>query len=295
MTRSTSGHRAVPTLLLPAALLLGLLAAGCGGGSGSAAVAAKVNGDAVTLAQVNAVVAQQANLTAEQAVASGEQALERLIDQLLAVQQARSLKLDEDPMVQARVELARRDVLARAYAEHIGQQAAAPTADEIRRYYDEHPALFSRRRLYRLQELQIEAPLSEVQAIVQQIGTGVTLNDFVAGLKARNLKFTAAQAVRAAEQLPLASLPAFERLQPGQALVNRTPQGAQVLLLVAAEDQPLTFEQARPTIEKFVLNERRIKLLDEKKKTMREAAKIERSGPLKAESAASAPSPAASR
>ncbi len=52
------------------------------------------------------------------------------------------------------IEAARREIIARAYAEKIGQGAPKPTAQEVNAYYEAHPALFSQRRIYNLQEVE---------------------------------------------------------------------------------------------------------------------------------------------
>ena len=59
---------------------------------------------------------------------------------------ADDLKLDRDPRVVQQLEAVRREVLARAYVEKVGEAAAKPTPEEIKKYYDEKPALFSDRR-----------------------------------------------------------------------------------------------------------------------------------------------------
>jgi len=81
--------------------------------------------------------------------------------------------------------------------------------------------------------------------------------------------------VRAAEQLPLALLPAFVKMQDGQSLFNRTPTGAQVIVLVGARPQAVDEDRARQPIENFLMLERRRKVVDDDLKALRAAAKIE--------------------
>ncbi|MCP6231806.1 hypothetical protein NL428_27395, partial [Klebsiella pneumoniae] len=81
----------------------------------------------------------------------------RLVDQELAVQKAQEQKLDRDPRVVQQIEAAKREIIARADAERLGEAVAKPANDEIARYYADKPALFKDRRIYSLQELSIEA------------------------------------------------------------------------------------------------------------------------------------------
>jgi EpsD family peptidyl-prolyl cis-trans isomerase len=286
----------------PAKLLIVLVASvllvACGADKEKAAsqTAVKVNKDEVTVHQINFMLQQQRGLRPEQADAASRQILERLIDQQLAVQQADELKLDRDPRVVQQLEAAKREVLARAYAEKVGEAASKPTPEEIKQYYDENPALFSQRRVYSLQEIQIEATPEQAAGLRDQLSQAKSITEFIDYLKTTGLRFNGNQAVRTAEQLPLTSLKTFAAMKDGQAVLNATPNGAVVVVLAGSREQPVAEEQARPAIEQFLINERKRALLEEDRKALRAAAAIEYVGKF-AEQAASAaaatPAPAA--
>lgn len=260
-------------LALTLGLVLGLAA--CGGGNKASQAAARVNKSEITVHQINFVLQQQRGITAEQADAASAQILQRLVDQELAVQQAGDLRLDREPRVLQMLEAARREVLARAFAERIGEGATPPTAEQIKAYYDANPALFAQRRVYNLQEITIEATPEQVQQLRAKLGELGSLDAVFAYLRSENLRFAANQAVRPAEQLPLASVNAFAAMRPGQAALNATPRGAQLVIVADARDQPVGEEQARPAIEQYLLNQRRRELLDQEMKRLRAAAHIE--------------------
>jgi EpsD family peptidyl-prolyl cis-trans isomerase len=255
--------------------------------------AAKVNRDEVTVHQINFVLQQQRNLRPDQTDAASKQILERLIDQQLALQKAEESKIDRDPRVMQQLEAARREIIARAYLEKVGEAAPRPTPEEIKKYYDEKPALFSQRRIYQIQEISIETPQERLPEIRERMAAAKNVNEFVQYLSRAGLRFTGNQAVRAAEQLPLSSLEALSRLQDGQALVVPTATGASVAVLVGSRMQPVSEEQARPAIELFLLNERRRKLVEEEGKAMRVAAKIEYLGKFVGGPAGAASTPSA--
>jgi EpsD family peptidyl-prolyl cis-trans isomerase len=273
---SAAARRRGPRLAL-ALVAMAVLLSACGEKKDAAAsqTAAKVNKDEVTVHQINFVLQQQRNLRPEQAEAASKQVLERLIDQQLALQKAEETKVDRDPRVMQQLEAARREVIARAYLEKVGEAAPKPTPEEIKKYYDEKPALFSQRRIYQIQEIGIEAPADRLPELREKLGVAKNINEFVEYLKASGLKFAGNQAVRAAEQLPLNSLEALAKMQDGQAMVVPMPTGAQVVVLAGSRMQPVTEEQARPAIEQFLVNERRRKLVEDDLKAMRAAAKIE--------------------
>lgn len=265
-------------LLALAGFFMLLLASGCGEKKKErveSQAAARVNGREVTVQQINQVLQQQRNLRPEQADAASRQILERLIDQTLAVQKAEDLKLDSDPRVQQQIEAARREIIARAYVEKLGEGAAKPTPEEIGAYYQSKPALFSERRIYSIQELAIEARPDQVPVLRERLGAAKSITEFVDYLKANDYRFAANQAVRAAEQLPMNVLESVARLKDGQATVNLAPNGVVVVVLAGSRSQPVTQEQARPAIEQYLLNDRKRKLLEADLKAMRSAAKVE--------------------
>ena len=283
----------VRTWLPLAAVATALLLAGCGEKKDKAAsqTAAKVNKDEVTVHQINFVLQQQRGLRPEQADAASRQILERLIDQQLALQKGDDLKLDRDPRVVQQLEAARREILARAYLEKVGEAATKPTPEEIKKYYADKPALFSERRVYNIQEIAIEAKADQFTALREQLTAAKDIPTFLEYLKSKDIRFSGNQAVRAAEQLPLASLDAMSKMKDGQAMMVPSPQGLQVIVLAGSRSQPVTEEQSRPAIEAFLLNERKRKLVEDDIKAMRAAAKIEYVG--KFAEAASAPAGAA--
>jgi EpsD family peptidyl-prolyl cis-trans isomerase len=275
-------------------LAVAALLSGCGDkkDKGPSQTAAKVNKDEITVHQINYVLQQQRGLRPEQTDVASKQILERLIEQQLALQKAEEQKVDRDPRVVQQIEAARREVVARAYLEKLGEGAAKPGAEEVKKYYDEKPALFSDRRVYSIQELAIEAKPEQVAELREGLAASKNINDFAEFLKAKDFKFSGNQAVRAAEQLPLASLDAISKMKDGQAMVVPAPNGVQVVFLAGSRSQPVSEEQARPVIEQYLLNERKRKLVEEDMKALRAAAKIEYVGKF-AEGAASAPAAAA--
>ena len=81
--------------------------------------------------------------------------------------------------------------------------------------------------------------------------------------------------MKASEQFPFENLEKFQNLKVGEAIVNPIPAGLQVLLLVAAEGQPLEEPQVRLAIAKFLLNERKNKIVDNDISALRSTSKID--------------------
>ncbi len=276
-----------------------LLLAGCGEKKAKAAgqAVAKVNKEEITIHQINAIL-QQRGLRPEQVDGASRQVLERLIDQELAVEKAMDLKLDREPRVLQLLESAKREILTRAYVEKIGDGAAKPSPDEVSKYYAEKPALYQDRRIYNIQEINIEVRQEQFLQLREKLESAKTITDFLDYLRKNDFKFQGTQAMRAAEQLPAQSLEAFAKMKDGQAMMIPGQNSAQVVVLAGSRVQPLSQAQAQPVIEQNLLNERKRKLVDDDLKVMRAGAKIEYLGkfaePAPAAASAAAPAPAAS-
>ena len=270
--KSRASRGAVAVALATSAALL----SACGDNKEKPATqaAAKVNREEITVHQINAVLQQQRGVTPEQVDEASRRALERLIDQELALQQAAEIKVDRDPRVMQAIESARRDIVARAYAERIGEGATKPTLEEVKKYYDDNPALFSDRRVYQLQELAIEVAPAQIDSLRAKLAAAKNINEFVEYLKTNKITYSPNQAVRGAEQLPMGALPALAKLKDGEAIFNATPSGAQVVVLAGSSAQPVSEQQAAKAIEQFLLNERKRKIVADDLKSLRAAAKI---------------------
>lgn len=263
------------SLVLAASLLV---ACGDGGGDGdkpASQVAAKVNKEEISVHQINYVMQRQPGLKPEQAEAGSREILERLIDQELAVQKAQELKLDRDPQAVQAIEAARREILARMYLERSVQGAAPPTPEEIRAYYESRPELFAQRRIYNLQELVIDVPAERVPALQQQLDASASPQDFIAWLKAGDIRYTTGQVTRAAEQLPQGLLQSLRGLKPGQAMLQPGPAGAQLVVVSGWRESPVGLEQARPAIEQFIANDRKRQMAEQNLKAIRAQAQVE--------------------
>lgn len=274
-------QRSIRSMALLPVVVAAALVAGCGdksaSGEGKATqAAARVDGSEITVHQINQVLSRQPGLKPEQAEAASHQVLESLIDQQLAVAKAEEQKLDRDPQVVQMLEATRRSILARTYLEKAAAAGAGtPTAEEIRKYYDENPALFSQRKVYALQEFTIPAAGEQGTALLEQLKVTRSPTEFVEVLKASGVKFTSNQITQAAEGLPLGIIDPLSKVSDGEALYIKGNDGFKALLVVASKAQPVNFDQAKPAIEQYLMAERRREFAMKEMKGLREAAKIE--------------------
>ena len=290
MSLSQTHRFGLVTLLLALAF-----AGGCGKqpeSRKSTQVAAKVNGDEVTVHQVNRVLARSQNVTPELAEQAKREILDKLVDQTLARQQALRKKLDQSPGVMQAVEAARSEILARAYLEQIAAAQPAPTAAEVKQYHDAHPELFAQRRIFHLEDLVVLPSEGLAAALGQEVAKARSLAQLSAWLKARDAKFTANRGVLAAEQIPLELLPTVQAMNEGDIRLVESAGRLQVIRLIAAQAAPLDEARASARIQQFLFNQRSIEAIAREMNQLKQAAQIEYVGGLANEPVAANESPA---
>ena len=215
------------------------------------------------------------NLDKDQSKAASLQVIRNLVDQEVLAQKAQSEKLDRDPVVVQALDAARRQIMAEVYMTRKLGTPAEPTDAEVSDYFNKHPELFTKRKIYRLQELSIKAPKEKQEAIRKQLADSKTMGDYAAWLKDEKYPVQASQGVKPAEQLPQALLPKLAEMPDGQAMVVNTPEGLLVILLADSQVQPVTLEQAKPAIVRLLQNEARQKAAKAELDKVKAEAKIE--------------------
>lgn len=270
-------------------LMLALALAACGKDDKKATqVAAKVNSSELSVHQVNFVLTRSgvANPTPEQAAALRKAALERLIDQQLAVDEATEKKLDRQPDVVMALEMARREVLARAFIEQVSAAQPKPTEEEAKKYFRDNPALFAERRVFNVQEIIVPASSGVLTQVRELVGARKSMEDIANFLKGRGVQFNAGAAQRTAEQIPLEVLPRIHALKDGEATVIESQQAFTVVRVAASQPQTVTEAQALPRIIQFLANQRGSEATNKEIKRLKEKAKITYEGDFAAATAA---------
>ena len=221
-------------------------------------VVAKVGSEEISMRQVNQVLsrANAAGVTPEIAQAMRREVLEKLIDQQVAVNQATQAQLQRSPDVLSQIESASREILARAYLQQLASAVPKPSAEDVKKYYTEHPQLFSERRVFNVQEIVVPVNAGVTEALRGFAAAGKPIEDVAALLKARDIKFGGGSAQRAAEQIPLALLTKIHSLQDGQSTLIETLQTVTLLRIASSQKAPLSEAAALPRIEQFLSNQR---------------------------------------
>ena len=269
---------ATPLKLSSLAVAVAIVLSGCGDGKEKKAatqVAAKVNSSEISVHQINAVLAKAQGIPPEAAARVRQEILDKLIDQQLAYDQAVEKRLDRNPEVMMALEAAKREIVARAYLDQMIAALPKPTDDEVRKYYADSPDLFSRRRVYTIQEITVGAKLEILDDLKQMVAAGKSLEDIANWLKEKGVRFQEGGGTRAAEQIPLEILPKLAQIKDGQTGVIEGAQSILVVRVAASQAAPVDEAEAKPKIQQFLQNQRVQKAVSEEIRKLKGAAKIE--------------------
>ena len=239
----------------------------------TSATVATVNGENITQDQLDYATKQIALAHPAASAPEAAQVLQGLVEQRLAVQKAEKDKLDRNPGVLQSLEAARKDALARYYVEQLTAKVPKPTADEIRQYYDGHPANFAQRNVYVIQKADVHVSPDQagpLAASAQAVTGAAAVADL---LRAKAGAVTVTQSAQPAESLgPL--LPKISTMTVGQTVAVPQPQGLTALTVVAIQPQPVALAQAQASIEQLLWNQKKREALQAETKALRTAAHI---------------------
>jgi EpsD family peptidyl-prolyl cis-trans isomerase len=281
--------------VLATTLALGLTA--CGKKSDekvATQVAAQVDSEEISVHQINQALSRTkaANVTPESVKAMSREILEKLIEQQLAVNQAKETKLDRTPEVITQLEAARNEILARAYVQKIVGSLSKPTPEDLKKYYVEHPQLFAERRIYNIQEIVVPAAAGVAKDLQGFADSNQPIENAAAWLKGKDIKFGGGSATRTAEQIPMELLTKLHTLKDGQSLLLQTPQNITLIRVASSKQAPVAEATALPSIEQFLTNQRATEAISANIKMLRDKAKIAYQGDFTKE-AGSTPAPVA--
>lgn len=274
----TTPNKLLTTALCSLLLSLGLVGCGRDDKPKTTQVAVKVNGEEISVHQLNSLLAKTPNLTADKAEKVRAEVLEKLIDQELIYAQARSKKLDRTPEVVAAIESAKREIIARAHLEQLVSTLPKVTEQEVRDYYNNNKPLFAERRIYNLEELSIDAKPEILPKLKTLVDTTKNLDELAAALAAVGAQARKGAATRAAEQIGLDLLPQLAQIKDGDNALIIGNKNYLVVHVISSKSEPISAEQATPKIAQFLQTQRVQKAIADETKRLRDVAKIEYQG-----------------
>ncbi|STQ93373.1 peptidyl-prolyl cis-trans isomerase, EpsD family [Janthinobacterium lividum] len=277
MARLTVPKLGGPKRVLWASAFL-VIAAGmsaCGGSKEKKAgqTLASVNGEEITVLQLNEEL-QRANVSAVQQEAASKQLLESLIDRQLLQSEAAKEKLDREPKVVQAIERAKSLIIAQAYMQKRVGTIARPTKAEVEKYFTSNPQFFSQRKQFDMRELII-ATADMNDDLKAAMDSAKSLEDVAAWLDTHKVKYGRAQLSRTSADLAPELSGKLLSMPKGQLFIIREGDRTLLISLADVKDNPVTLDAASPQIEQFLFNKKSKEAADAELARLRAAAKIE--------------------
>ncbi len=263
-----------------------LVTTGCGK-KATGQVVAVVNGDEITLDELNAEL-NSVNLpaSADKKLAM-RQLLQQVVDRRLLAQTAKEQGLDRDPAYVTQQRRMNEDLLVRMYAKKSADTIPVPTAAEIDKYIAEHPLVFGSRTRYKLDQIRFEMPADPSK--LKALEADHSMEAITARLTSMGIKFQRGNSALDSGSVAPAALKQVTSLPPGEPFI--TPAGRQIAVSVITGTEPLPVPEAqvRPLAVQALRNETLNKIGETRLKEARAKGKIEYQAGYEAPSGKAAP------
>lgn len=244
--------------------------------SDASQIAARVNDKEISIHQVQARIEAQPALAQQLGDKAYDRVLDSLVEQELAAQAARTAGLEQTPKVVQAIELAKREVLAKAYQDQLAAKATFPDEQAITAYFEAHPELFSQRKQYELQETLLTLPAEQITSVksrVEAMSSAAELNALVGQSGwTRQVR----SGTQWAETLPMDVLPQLASRKVGQSVVLPRPDGLLILTVLRTELSPYGLAQVRAAIRDALHVQNRKEALRKGMDSLRQQAKIQK-------------------
>lgn len=233
---------------------------------------ASVNGEEITVMQLNDELAR-ANAPAARQEAARKQMLESLIDRQLLIGEAAKESVDRDPRVVQAIERSRALILAQAYMQKRIGTPAKPSTEEVEAYYSQNPHFFAQRKHFEMREIILPTRdvSDELKAVMDKTRS---LDDVAAWLDARKVKYQKAQLNRSGSELPPELSAKLMALSKDQLFIVREGERSMLVTITDIRPAPVELEAARPQIEQYLVAKKGKEVAEQEVKRLRASAKI---------------------
>lgn len=225
-------------------------------------VAAVVNGEEITLQEINATLAQANAPEGVDKKVLQQRALQQIVDRRLLAQAARESGIDQDPAYLIRERQLSEALLVQMYAQKAGTTLKVPDQAAINDYTEKHPFAFANRTVYAVDQLVFPAPenLEDLKALE----SAQTLDQVGATLTEMGIPFQSKSAQMDSAQVPPAMMAQIVSLAPGEPFVIPTGTTVTASVIKAQQKVPFNADQSGPVAVKAIRNEEMAKIMKQR-------------------------------
>lgn len=240
-------------------------------------VVAKINGEEITASQLEAELRYAGRLQDASAAprqATREQAVEALIDRQLLLDEALRNKIDRDPALIQIIERFKTQAIVQAYLESRAGNQEQPGKAEIEAYFQAHPEMFARRKVFEVEQLIIadqdfSAPLKAM------MDSSKSLSQVAAWLRQNGIAHVQRQYSYSSADLPAEVGNKLRTLGRNSLFVMKDGQRDLLCALTELRDSPVAPDAAAPQIERYLMNKKMQEIAVAEITRLRSAAKLE--------------------
>jgi len=237
-------------------------------------VAAVVNGEEISIYQLEEALHQSGLIGDEKGKQAIPQLLNRLIEQSLIIQQAKKDKLERDPGVMMALEVSKRQILTEEWLQRKMKAVKKPGNQEIDEFYSAHPELFEKHKLFQLKELVLDTSVISQKKIDLMIDSTDDVNILEQNLEANKIPFTVNMSTMMAEQLPMDRLSLLSSVPFSRYIKVTGDNSILIQGVLSTKETPIEKAKAAVLIESYLYNQERKKKADAIIKKLHDSAKI---------------------
>ena len=248
-----------------------LIASGCSQ-SATGQVAAVVNGEEITLQEINAELTN-ANIpnTVDKKVAQ-QAALQRIVDRRLMSQTAKEEGLDQTPEYFVREHQLKDALLGQMLAQRIERTIKVPDEETITKFIADNKSMFEQRAIYSLDRIQFPLPTDREK--LKALENDHSMAAVATTLGGQGIKFSRGPAQADTLQIAPDRVKWLTSIPSGEPFVTVDNGIVSVAVITGKVDQPIAPAQARPIALQALRNQSLGNTMQERLKTARTAAKI---------------------
>jgi peptidyl-prolyl cis-trans isomerase C len=268
----TSGGGALRRTSITATAALALAIAGCSK-KPTDQVVAIVNGEEISLPELNAELGNAQVPEGVDKKAVQQQLLQRLVDRRLLAQAAKEQGLDRDPAFIVDQRRVQESLLVEKLAKKTNDSIPVPTAAEIDKYISGNPTLFAGRQLYTVDQLAFATPTDATK--LRALEPAKTMDQVITVLRGLGIGFQRANRVVDSATVPPEQMTKITSLPKGEPFVVPTNGQVTVNVITGGRAEPLPDAQARQVAVRLIRSQALAKQGEQRLKDARTKAKIE--------------------
>lgn len=235
-------------------------------------VAAVVNGEEITLQEVNAELGNANIPEGVDKKIVQQAALERVIERRLLAQAAQDEGLDKTPDYLLRERQLHDALLVQLMGQKTQRSQRVPDQTEIDKFIVDNPDMFADRKLYAIDRIQF--PLPKDMAQLKALENDHSMEAIAAHLQELGIKFVHADAQIDSAQVGKQRMQQIRALPAGEPFI--APENGMVTVAVIKSERavPLTGDTARPLAVQAIQNQQLTSAMQDRLKQARAAAEI---------------------